>query len=437
MSRRLWKCLDLTPQGVRVPMSPQDYRVYRAQPYWERMLEHTTHIRFLADWSSLQPSRQYALGDPSSPDHYKLAGLDEQIRLANADGLHVILLPHKYPKWVNGTEHIANQFTDENFWFKPADRCRPTVWLPWLADQANPDLRLALARAMRSYEFALPPDGHGVDSHWGRFVAALMDRYVDNAPRNGRVRTFEVVNEPNLQTFPQRSPSSWPDDPVRQFEVEGSRLTIHETVAEMMTTMDRLARRSRRPVACIGPSHTDTDAATAPRLTTIHTTTPYSTAFEPFVENLLDALDRAGFRGGSRWTWAYHNYNDIEWGETRTPILRERLRGRWRGRIRDDGPALWGTEGGVRLSVMRTRFGVTDPAAQRALQAQVLETALYRHRSRRSVGAGVELLTQYTVIADPNYDCGLREPDNSERPAFETWCGFPIRDRAALAADGA
>jgi hypothetical protein len=435
MSQRLWKCVDPTPNGVLRPMSLQDYRVYRATPYWRRMLEHTTHIRFWADWPSLQPSPHYAFGDPRNPDHSKLLGLDEQIRLANVDGLHVILMPYRYPRWVNGTDHIPGQFTDENFFFRPADRCRMTVWLPWHADQANPELRTTLGRAMRAPEYAFPPDGHGVDSAWGHFVAALMDRYVDHAPRHGRVRTFEVVNEPNLQVFPQRSPSAWPDDPVRQFEVEGSRLLIHETVAEMMATMDHLARRARRPVACIGPSHSDSDVATAPRLTTIHTSTPYSTAFEPFVENLLDALGRTDFRGGSRWTWSYHNYNDMEWGEARTPILRERLRGRWNGRVRDGGAALWATEGGVRLDIMGRRFGVTDPAARRALQAQVLETALYRHRSRRDVGAGVELLTQYTLIADPNYDCGLREPTDGVRPAFETWCGFAIRDR--LAAGGA
>jgi hypothetical protein len=25
-------------------------------------------------------------------------------------------------------------------------------------------------------------------------------------------------------------------------------------------------------------------------------------------------------------------------------------------------------------------------------------------------------------MADPNYDCGLRDPDGSERPAFGAWC---------------
>lgn len=428
MSFHLEKCIDPTPNGVLRPLSPQDYRVYRTTPYWPRMLESTTHIRFWADWPSLQPSRQFAFGDPANPLHFRLTGLDEQIRLANADGLKVILMPYRYPKWANGTEYIPGPFTDENFFFKPADRVRSTVWLPWYYDQANPALRDRLGRSMRAVEYALPGDGHGVDSTWGRYVAALFDRYVRQADAHGRIDVFEVVNEPNLQVFPQRSPSAWPGDPEKQFELEGSRLVIHETVAEMMATVEHFASAHGRRVACFGPSHSDTDVATAPRLTTIHTTTPYSTAYEPFVENLLDQLDRIRFKGGPNWTWSYHNYNDMEWEEQRTPILRDRLRRRWHGGMSDRGPALAATEGGVRLSVMGTRFETTDAAERRRLQSEVLSTALHLHRRRTGVGAGVGLITQYTVIADPNYDCGLREANDAERPAYDAWCRFETFD---------
>jgi hypothetical protein len=34
---------------------------------------------------------------------------------------------------------------------------------------------------------------------------------------------------------------------------------------------------------------------------------------------------------------------------------------------------------------------------------------------------GVGLFTQYTVTADPGYDCGLREADGSARPAFDAF----------------
>ncbi len=52
----------------------------------------------------------------------------------------------------------------------------------------------------------------------------------------------------------------------------------------MLATVERLASTHGRRVACLGPSHSDTDSATAPRLTTIHTTTPYSTAYDVDVD---------------------------------------------------------------------------------------------------------------------------------------------------------
>jgi hypothetical protein len=34
---------------------------------------------------------------------------------------------------------------------------------------------------------------------------------------------------------------------------------------------------------------------------------------------------------------------------------------------------------------------------------------------------GVGLFTQYTVYAEPGYDCGLIEADGTMRPAFGAW----------------
>jgi len=48
--------------------------------------------------------------------------------------------------------------------------------------------------------------------------------------------------------------------------------------------------------------------------------------------------------------------------------------------------------------------------------------ALTPNEMRGQLIGGLTLLTQYTAMADPNYDCGLRDPDGSERPAFGAWC---------------
>ncbi len=79
---------------------------------------------------------------------------------------------------------------------------------------------------------------------------------------------------------------------------------------------------------------------------------------------------------------------------------------------------MFATEGGVRLSGVRRRYGVEyGPERQRAEQAAMLAQAVTRYERTPGVG----LFTQYTVNADPGYDCGLREPDGGGRPAFDAW----------------
>ena len=112
--------------------------------------------------------------------------------------------------------------------------------------------------------------------------------------------------------------------------------------------------------------------------------------------------------------WSYHNYNDCELGGDRASAMRAQIAGRWNGRRADDGgPLLFATEGGVRLVGVERRTGVVQPPdRQRADQAVMLADAVAR--SERTAGVG--LFTQYTVYADPDYDCGLLEPDGAMRP---------------------
>jgi hypothetical protein len=431
MSFHLAKCIDITPNGVLRPGYPQDYREYRKQLWFRKLLETTSHIRFWADWPSLQPDKDIAFGDPANRNHHNLIGLDEQIRLANADGLKTILMPYRYPTWLNGTQGIA-QFSVENFLYKPADRVALSTWRNW---RENPNSRPAaetLGRTIRALEYELPPDGHGPRSQWGRYVAALFDRYVDNGDRYGRADYFEVVNEPNLQLFPQRSPCTLTGDDYAPFELDGSQLTAHFAVAEMMLTMESLRRRSRPHVTLLAPSTSDTDVRTAARRSTIAVPSTWATmpeGLEYFVPSLLDELDRIGFRAGPQWIWTYHNYNDVERGGERAAALRETVRGRWHGRTLDGGPMLFATEGGVRLlrAAAKEGLSINNPAHAariRELQAQMLDEGFHLHRRRTGVGAGVALFTQYTLLADPGYDCGLREAGGAERQSFVTWCAL-------------
>jgi hypothetical protein len=219
------------------------------------------------------------------------------------------------------------------------------------------------------------------------------------------VDAFEVVNEPNLMLWPQRSPAP---DPKQPFEEADTELTIHRAVAEMMVTVDGLARAAGG-ILCLAPSAADADSV--PRLV--------SGMQDGFTEALLDELDRRGFGGGCQWIWSYHNYRDIEDGTSRVADLRARLAGRWRGLESDGGPAVAATEGGCRLSAVGD--GMTREERLRA-QAERLVRAVERHRDASDLGAGLTLLTHYTATADPGYDCGLREADGAARPAFAAWC---------------
>ena len=98
--------LDLTVHGVIFPGSAQDYRVVRTQPCWPPLRDVVGRLRMWADWPSLQPERDVALGDPASRGTASLLALDDQIRRAVEDGLSVMLIPYRYPPWANGTADL-------------------------------------------------------------------------------------------------------------------------------------------------------------------------------------------------------------------------------------------------------------------------------------------------------------------------------------------
>jgi len=339
--------IDLTPNGVLRPGTPQDYRVLRAQPWAPALLAATNHLRLWADWPTLQPTPR-PLADRANPGRPNLEALDAQVTAAAADGLQVILMPYRYPRWANATE-----------------------------DGKPP------GGHGKAAEYRLPTFGHGPFTPWAGFVDALWDRYA------GRIAGFEVVNEPNLQLWPQSGAAA--------------------TVASMMLTVDAAARRHHFAATCLAPSHSDAETR-RPWMVTEH---------RDFTAELLDALDARGFAGGPHWIWSFHNYNDMEQGEDRVAALRAQLDGRWRGRAAPDGgPRLYATEGGCRLEAVRRRYGPgLSEAEQLAGQADVLRDAV----RRTAATPGVGLLTQYTVHADPAYDCGLREADGTRRPAFAAW----------------
>jgi hypothetical protein len=111
MSTYLRKCIDIAPTAVIRPQSGTafDYRTLRQQPWWPALRATTSHLRLWADWPAIQPEAGLPPGQGREPGPVSadgaagLAVLDGQIKSANEDGMHVIVLPYRYPNWANGT----------------------------------------------------------------------------------------------------------------------------------------------------------------------------------------------------------------------------------------------------------------------------------------------------------------------------------------------
>ena len=388
------KLLDIGPGGVIAPGSAQDLRYAGNAGYLADT--HTPWIRMWADWPSLQPHPDFAPGDPASPGHWRLVALDEQIRLANARGLKVLLLPYRFPTWVNGTATLsARKDGDEEIAFRHDERMSDASWQRYLRARRRPAAYLPRRRAL---EYLLPGDAYGPGSAWAGFFAFLYARY--HAGRRGSgpfVDAFELVNEPNLQLWPQPG--------------------IAREVARLVKTAQAVSARHAHSTLMLAPSISDDDAPSN-RL---------YTRYDDFVPAFLDELAGLGYLAHSGQAWSHHNYTDVERRRTRTrtQLIRGLLAGRWTGYAEGGrAPTVFITEGGARLTQMPALYPDEDP---RRAQAKCLRDAYALHAPEGSAGTGVAMLAQYLLHADPNFDCGLLDPYPStvKRPAYAAWKALP------------
>jgi hypothetical protein len=388
----LRKLIDIGPGGVIFPGSAQDYRYHSNPTYYADT--RTRWIRMWADWPSLQPDPAYAIDDPGNPGRASLEALDDQIRRACADGLSFVLMPYRYPVWANGTAAVAAaRGSDAEVSFQFWDRMTPRAWLRY---QGSGRRVLVYDPRRAGLEYRLPDEGHGPQSAWARFFEFLYDRYHLGQRESGRyVRALELVNEPNLQLWPQQAPP-----------IDGSRFAPTETtapraVADIMITAQAISARFDHSTLLLAPSLSDINAASGRR----------STTYGQFAALLLDALDASGYRAHERQGWSHHNYGDVEYRTqaARTRDLMDQLHGRWQGR------GLYVTEGGARVSRMAVLYPLEDP---RAAQARCIQESWAAHAA-----AGVEMLAQYLLYDDVNFDSGLLEPFPSTlaRPAYAVW----------------
>jgi hypothetical protein len=367
---RLYRGVALGPGGAGATQSYGTNRRFYSQT-------RTPWVRLWADWAQLQP-------DAALPP--AMSALDEEIAQAKADGRYVMLTAWRFPRWANGTSSILDDTA-----YQLQDRVAPG---------GDPGRRKDLT-------FKLPPD-LGPESPWGLWIDFLLGRY------GSSIDALEIVNEPNLQHWPQHGPSP---DPASPFDA--GPLTIDAAVADMIQTATTLAARHDNPPLIVAPATSDVSGES-------RTVTGYDT----FTRALLDRLAERDFDPGPQVAWSHHNYTDVEGdlggGDNRLAQVRRLLERRWTGWPHGDAarPGVLVTESGARVTKVAKTFGLPDAGSARRKQADLLERS-WRRLASGPEGAGVGLLCLYLFRTDPNYDSGLCEANGTPRPAYYAWADMP------------
>jgi hypothetical protein len=305
-----------------------------------------------------------------------IQSIDEQIALARAVGLNVILTTWFFPRWANDTADKPADWAreDRGSATTPLDRLKPLEW-------------------------RIPAGQLGTTGHYGRWLAWLMDRYESY----GRGLMLEIVNEPNGQLWPQQGPSSTADPYGPGESIVGAH------IAEMIATAHALSAERGHRIQLAAPALSDR-ARPGDRLFT-----PLETA----VPETLAALAGLGFPPAPSFVWTHHNYWDIEHdlpAPTRAGLVRELLRGGWRGRGGPDDPRVWLTEGGARLG--------SGEVSDLQRQAELVAASW----TRMSAAEGIDLFSNYLMYADPVANSGLCDDivtGGVPRPVWGVFQGFP------------
>ena len=307
-----------------------------------------------------------------------IRAIDAQIAAARAAGLKVVLVTWHFPRWSNGTEG------------RPADWAR--------ADRGSPSTPVERLKPM---EFRIPIGQLGPARYYGRWIDWLIGRYA----RYGRGLALEVMNEPNLQLWPQQGPSTTAD-PYGPGPV-----VIDDYVAEMMETARAVSAARGHPLFLAGSGLVDRFGADGRLFTNFQTAVPET----------LSGLDARGFQAAANFAWSHHNYSDVVRNipsPTRAELARGYLVGRWRGLGGTGSPKLWLTEGGARIGEAQS--------VDLTKQAELVRLSW----ERMSAAAGIQMWTNYLLYTDAGFDTGLRETrlsGGAPRPVWNVFTSFPGR----------
>lgn len=415
MTTYLRKSIALGAGGTIYPGSEQDYRYGLAGTTNRSLIlaapNPTRWVRLWADWPTLQPCYGYPpavnpptsayggnnepLPNPYHPPSYYTQALDAQIAQARADGVGVILTAYRFPRWCNGGTRAQYAASEQ-------------------AHGVNKDVRFAF------------PDDVTPESPWGQWIKFLAARYnrFNTVNPAAYAAVLEIVNEPNLQCWPQR---------------QSAGLAIaHCTVSNMFHTAQEITALYSNEPLLAGPATADPTARGDEWS---------KTGYGFFTLDLINMLNATAFNGRDKFIWTQHNYNDVTFDHgpnstapdadtndfekrntNRANDVRRFLVGRWTGWPYADAtrPFIWLTEGGVqREKLTRAPWNLGSTAAVNAKQQELLSRAWDR-MSSASESPGISMFSNYLLYSATTFDSGLRNFDGTNRPAYDPeWKSFP------------
>lgn len=419
MTSYLRKCVSPGAPGPLNPPSPYSL-LWKPDGTYRNLRYHanttTPWVRLWASWRWLMPydenanpatdtrpyaGRSYPNGVnyayvPGSPADYVRA-LDQQIDLARSNpylNLNVILTFWEFPLWANG-------MYDKDPSYNPYGD-----------------------RGGKQFEFRTPADV-GSGSPFRRALEFLVACYKD------KVYFLEIMNEPNLQWWPQRG--NPPDSAPLSYCTATSMFQTAQAVHRLYGSRPRL----------MGPATSDDPPGFDDSASSTRARLSYRTFMGPGAaggRNLLDGLAGVNFQADQYFAWTHHNYADVLYdlgdrsersgtgpGQTNAHDARERLKYRWTGWPYADAanPYLMLTEGGGVIDAIIRLYNI---GATQALDKQA--NLLTRNWKRMKGDAdpaysaadapGIGMITNYLWHTSPDYDSGLRNqpPDVGFRPAY-------------------
>jgi hypothetical protein len=358
LSTNIRKCLDLAA-AIEHPWQ----NLTTPEILYAVVASGTKWIRCWVGWDRMMPNGP----GNSDPDPVYLDLIDDQIDTAKAHGINVILVTQAFPRWANGTTNVDPKT------YAFADRNRAPAG-------EQPDLK--------PLEQGVPTGQLGVQGHWGQWIQWLVARY---KPKQNVV--LEIMNEPNLEWWPQLDGDGNVSSPCR--------------AAEMMVTAAAIAQNYGMYI--MAPALSDSRAAGG-RL---------YTRYDSFLSSLRTQLTNLNFAGNDHFIWSQHNYIDTEQQSLAgyTAAYNTLATGNWWQGWKDPvgKPGIWFTEGGARLPKVG---GNETTQASRVIDAY----------TSMKLAAGASMYTNYQLYSATNTDSGLwkRHDETPPVPKPADWPARPV-----------